>query len=127
MKRILLILVGLMYITSVSGVTINHHYCGGKLATISLSLASDHSCRCGSKKMKKDCCKNQQVQVKVKCEHKSAGKFRVNTDLFKILPACVTEYTLKTLSCELNTITVYRRPPPRPNNSLLVLNSVFRI
>lgn len=128
MRRLIVILLSFFYVISVSGVTLVRHYCGGKLASTSLSFFdSEHACACGSKKMKKNCCKNQSVQLKVKCEHKTVGKLAVSKDDFKIIPFYTTQFSFSLRSATKYIYFPDYLPPPKPNNSLLVLNSVFRI
>ena len=59
MKRVVIIFLMFLYLLPAIGVTVSAHYCGGKLASISLNpFDTKHKCACGSKKMKKNCCKD---------------------------------------------------------------------
>jgi hypothetical protein len=128
MKRLFAILFSIFYIAAVSGITLNRHYCGRQLASVNISFTGEgHNCPCGSKKMKKGCCKDHNVQIKVKSEHKSICKLTVSLHSCK----CFHSYPLQVAEpvsvCYLIPIHSYHDPPPHPNNSLLVLNSIFRI
>lgn len=49
----------LLYLMPAIGITVSAHYCGGRLASVSFNpLSTKHKCPCGSKKMKRDCCKD---------------------------------------------------------------------
>lgn len=71
MRRLFSILLLVVYTTLICGFTLNLHYCGGKLDSVALSLSEKHSCSCGSKTMKKNCCKNKTIHCKFNAEQKS--------------------------------------------------------
>jgi hypothetical protein len=128
MRQFLIITLALLYVTSLSGVSINRHFCGGKLVSVNFSsFGGDHCGRCSTKKMKKGCCNDRNEVVKVKCEHEIVGQLSVSKDAFKVLPfhtlQCKFEVSYPSASYLLNC----NLPPPKPNISLLVLNSIFRI
>jgi hypothetical protein len=61
----------LLYTITVLGFALNLHYCGSKVASVKISarvkpLKADTSCG-----MKMNCCKNHQVEVKVKDDHQA--------------------------------------------------------
>lgn len=65
-KRILILLVVFLYLIPSIGVTVSAHYCGGKLARISLFGTNDSKkCPCGSGISKKSCCENVVLSVKL--------------------------------------------------------------
>lgn len=71
MRRLFSIALLIIYTTVICGFTVNMHYCGGKLASVDLSISSEkHPCACGSKAMKKGCCKNKSVHFQYKAEQK---------------------------------------------------------
>ncbi len=70
MKLFFSILFSVFYLTSTSGVSINTHYCGGKIKHISFFKHSEKNC-CGKKKMSKNCCKDKKAYFKVKDTHES--------------------------------------------------------
>jgi len=60
MKRITVIFLMFLYLIPAIGVTVSAHYCGGKVTSVSLNpFNTKHDCPCGSRKMEKDCCKNE--------------------------------------------------------------------
>ncbi len=65
MKRVFVLLLTLFYLMFTSGMTISAHYCGGKLTSVSLLRLGKEKCPCGSKKMKKDCCKTKSCTFKI--------------------------------------------------------------
>lgn len=57
MKKIIILLLLVSYLLPTFGITIASHYCGNKRTSISIKLIGTERCACGSKKMKKNCCK----------------------------------------------------------------------
>lgn len=48
------------------GITISVHHCGNKITSVAFThFDNDHDCPCGSKKMKKNCCTDETVLVKL--------------------------------------------------------------
>lgn len=78
MKKVLLILVLMAYISSTIGATVSMHYCMGKLVGTEIGKAKQKKCpNCGmreAKAKKKKCCSEKEHQVKVKAEHQKATK-----------------------------------------------------
>lgn len=129
MKKFLSIILAVVYLVLVSGITLQLHYCGGKLSSVKVTLVdNNHSCSCGSKTMKKGCCKNQSVYVKVKGDQKSSNNSIISFDNAKSialqLPFIIRNLPLVQYS---SIISNYHEPPPRYSNSLLIFNSTFRI
>lgn len=56
----------LLYLVATTGVTISAHFCEGTLSSFSINpFDSQERCSCGSKKMKKDCCKDETTNIKL--------------------------------------------------------------
>ena len=63
MKQAIIILLVSIYTTFNIGLVVNTHYCGGKVASVSIYKTQENGCTlCGKKKMSKDCCKDTQTQ-----------------------------------------------------------------
>lgn len=129
MKKSLSIVLTIVYLVLVSGITLQLHYCGGKFRSLNLVLDENSpSCACGSKTMKKGCCKNQTVYIKVKGDQKSSNNSKISFDDGKKTAFQRPSFTLNlSLAQYVSTIINYHAPPPRYNNSLLIFNSSFRI
>ncbi|MFL5751842.1 MAG: HYC_CC_PP family protein [Bacteroidia bacterium] len=78
MKRITLIFILFFYLFSTTGIAVNIHYCGGRVSSVDFILKAKDSCPCGSKKVKKSCCKDKKHFFKVKDSHKVADKNKLN-------------------------------------------------
>ena len=64
MKRPITILLLVCYLIPCFGVSVSIHYCGGKVASISVLPDSTPKCACGKRMMKSGCCKDKTVQIK---------------------------------------------------------------
>ncbi|MBB4800411.1 hypothetical protein HNP37_000450 [Flavobacterium nitrogenifigens] len=73
------------------GFALDVHYCGGKIASISLNTTSkpviEKKC-CGSKEKKNSCCKDKHVQIEKKSENATLKFFFFQFDF----PAVIQEY-----------------------------------
>lgn len=79
MKRIASILLMLLYLVPSIGVTVSKHYCGGKVTSVSFSpIKMGHKCPCGSKKMKKGCCKDEAAFFKLSDEQQKTQQLARN-------------------------------------------------
>ena len=77
MKKIIVFILALIYITTSSGVAVNMHYCMGKFLTWDFSHYEDQYCsNCGMKETKsKGCCQNEQKILKVEDDQNTAADF----------------------------------------------------
>lgn len=127
MRKFVCIILVFVYPLLTSGMVLQLHYCGGKLSSVSLALSDIHTCSCGSKSMKKGCCKDKSLQVKVKGDHKTANNIILPStscnNLACVLP--VTEIFIP--KSQYIASSNYHLPPPKLNNSRLAFLSVFRI
>jgi len=124
MKKILVILLLLVYGGSVSGTTLYFHYCCGKLRNIDLTPIEHKGCGQHSQMDKQSCCQSQSLELKVKSEHQSEPSF---SPLYKcsILPP---EEVFATPVIEnFRTVPKAGLSPPLPVSSLFILHCVFRI
>jgi len=65
LKKSISILLLFLFLFSNSGMAISLHWCGGKISSIHLFKGGKHSCKCGKKAMKPNCCKDKLVKLKV--------------------------------------------------------------
>ena len=127
MKKFFVIFFSIFYLTSTSGVSINAHYCGGKIKHISFFKGNEKSC-CGKKKMSKNCCKDKAAYFKVKDNHQSSDLLKSPTPTSKIslfvLP--VLEYNL-TFDNQNNPVLNYHAPPVLYDNLIYLKHRVLLI
>jgi hypothetical protein len=129
MKKFNVILLLCFYILPAIGLNVFVHYCGGKISSISIAIAHHDSCGCESKKMKKDCCKDETFsfefdddQIQLKQDFNTIAKFTYSPTLLSqplLLPNCSYK-SLTVLDCSFH-------PPNKGSTSLYILNRVIRI
>jgi hypothetical protein len=94
MKRIALILFVFIYLLPSVGFSINVHWCGNKVNSISIGHLKADVCPCG-KKMKRNCCKDFHTFVKLNGSHKASSTLSVNASnltlassagIFEVIP-----------------------------------------
>ncbi len=130
MKKLLITITALVYLTVSSGATVNLHYCMGKLMSWDLSRESKNKCgSCGMEKAgHKGCCKDEQKMLKVDKDQK------VTETAFQFLSissvaTTVTHIELPLIySCILVAdIAAAHAPPEMGGMPIFILNHNFRI
>ncbi|WP_113651440.1 HYC_CC_PP family protein [Pedobacter namyangjuensis] len=119
------------YVLSVVGIALSMHFCGGKLASVAL-YSNKLACKyCKTEPVEKkddDCCKNKQVDVKVKDSHKAETGFKL-PKLFEVettLPHRIANFIEPVITFFSNKLS-NKAPPNTSSISKQVLNCVFRI
>jgi hypothetical protein len=74
MKKFLVTILAIVYLTVSSGATVNLHYCMGKLMSWNLSHKSEGKCgSCGMEKAgHKGCCHDEHKQLKIEKDQKAS-------------------------------------------------------
>ena len=130
MKKFLVTILAIVYLTASSGATINMHYCIGKLMTWDLSPKKNATCgTCGMGKTgHKGCCKDEQKIVQIDKDQKIAeSTFRFLTLSPEIIT--VAYYNLPTVysSSVIIENPVANAPPGLNTVPIFLLNCNFRI
>lgn len=77
MKKILVFILAIIYISTSAGAMVHMHYCMGKVVGISLWQNDEQTCTsCGMSKAKtglKKCCHDDSKQVKIQSDQKAAA------------------------------------------------------
>lgn len=130
MKKITVILLMFLYLIPAIGITVSAHYCGGRLSSVSLNpFDTSHKCSCGSKKMKKDCCKDVVNTFELDDEQKRPQPILFNFGAIAIAPpavSCAVVYNHKSpiLSAEFDHRS---HPPDDVKHPLYLRHQVFQI
>ena len=72
MKKFIISIVAVLYITISSGIVFNVHYCLGKISSVKIDLLANNLCGCGSKKESKGCCKTEHKFIKIEDNHQAS-------------------------------------------------------
>jgi hypothetical protein len=131
-KKLIVTILALIYITTSTGATVHLHYCMGQLAD--WGLGSDDSNTCGSCGMaegdrkKDDCCKDEQKFFKNQNDQKYAEAGLHLMQLLAVaLPPSIFEIQ-PTLFFSLTRGNPMSHAPPRGSQvALYIRNCVFRI
>ncbi|MBI3233205.1 MAG: hypothetical protein HYZ42_04075 [Bacteroidetes bacterium] len=128
MKNVLTIVLLSLFLITNSGLAVNAHWCGKKLASIHLASDSKHPCPCGKKAMKSKCCKDKTTTLKAKNDIAKARYF----DLKSTTQNCtftIINYGEGSVSVnyQLPVSNFYRPPPNKHSIPIYLLDRVFRI
>lgn len=129
MKKIVVILLLLIYGSATMGATIHMHYCMNELVGWSLWHGErDKECgKCGMKEKKGGCCKDEHKQVKLKTEHqKSVTAQYVQFLDVPALTTPVADFSFEIKPASL-AFPVSNAPPKIPRERLYILHCVFLI
>lgn len=130
MKKILVTILALVYLTVSSGATVNLHYCMGNLMSWDLSAKSKSKCgSCGMEKTgHKGCCHDEHKQLKIEKDQKtteSSFKFlTINADA--IVVPFIDLPVINLYSAVLDNPATHS-PPLSGSVPIFLLNRNFRI
>jgi hypothetical protein len=118
MKKVsAILLIGILLLGTV-GVTVNKHYCGGKLA--SLSLFSMEGCECGGMDDDSDCCTHEIETIGLGDDISQENlDFELNPQSFSIIVAYCYTFVNEESSVELDE-QIIKPPLLRHDITLLV-------
>jgi hypothetical protein len=128
-KKIVVILLLLIYGSATMGATIHMHYCMNEFVGWSLWHGEkEKECgKCGMKEKKGGCCKDEHKQVKLKTEHQKSATAQYIQ--FLDVPALITpvaDFSFKVTPTSL-AFPVSNAPPKIPRERLYILHCVFLI
>ena len=128
MKKIILILLLIVYTSATFGIGVNQFYCCNKLKSISIAFIISEEKNCGMNDKIDNCCKTKYQFFKVKDSHFSEVG---STDLvkgFSQTDLYIPFFEQVVFTNTLPTVAIYCNPPPLRNNiPIYLLGSVFRI
>ena len=122
MKKLFAIVLLLMYGFSSTGMTLHLHYCCGKLDGIDLSPVKDDHCSGSHKLIKKTCCDEKQVSLKLKSEQNLA-KFLNSVFQLTAIKTVHPEFLALCSVQSKKLVPEVFAPPPLQKN----INSLFCI
>lgn len=130
MKKLFILILSLVYLTSSVGATVHLHYCMDKLIGWSLNGAAGNKCdKCGmEKKDSKGCCKDEHKQVKLQNDQKLATIVGANL----VSPGGIPEHSMNGFQLwqfpsAAACFPLKHSPPDERPVSAYLRNCVFRI
>jgi hypothetical protein len=130
MKKLLVTILALVYLTVSSGATVNLHYCMGKLMSWDLSSGSKTKCgSCGMEKAgHKGCCNDEQKTLKVDKDQKASESAFQFLSISSIAIATThTELPVIYTSTLVTDNPTAHAPPRLGGAPIFILNCNFRI
>lgn len=137
MKRILSLIIMVLYLFPAFGITVSTHYCGGKLADVSLfGSKSKMNCSCGASTSKntvlakRKCC--EQLTYSLKLENQQLKQTTVsfkspNAAILKEQPSYRFDFVRNTITVPTKAALTYspELPPGRYNAPIYIQNDSF--
>ncbi len=122
MKRSALVLLTAVYLLSLVGIGVSRFYCCGKLASVTLTIASaDHT-------DKDNCCKHESKSFKVKDSHVVVNTIVLSHETPIILPSPVYQIVVNFLSERaVHKGYLANAPPDNPAVPIYTINCAYRI
>lgn len=120
----------LLYLLPTIGVTVSAHFCEGKLKSLSFNpFDVENRCSCGSKKMKKDCCKDETTTIKLdENQKKPQLVFFDLPEITDVNPVVSTYLTFDYQTPLLSVGFAYgMHPPDDVKHPLYIRHRVFQI
>jgi hypothetical protein len=132
MKKLLIIIIAMLYISTSTGAVIHMHFCMGKLSDWGLwHNDSDNCSKCGMEKnssQNNKCCKDEQKYIKNTADQKVR---ETNLQFIQILSSALPVPFIETTFKEFSSVTEENprtNAPPLINSVLLYIrNCTFRI
>jgi hypothetical protein len=126
-KRGLIFLLAIIYITLTSGIVVNVHYCMGRVEGVTYGAEAEHRCdKCGMEQ-REGCCDTEHKLVKADSDHIFAKSIEAPSTFAALTPAVSPGYNLSFSPLREIYTKRYHSPPDFRSNNLSVYNSVFRI
>jgi hypothetical protein len=126
-KKGLIFILAIIYITLTSGIVVNIHYCMGRVAGVTYGAEVEHLCdKCGMES-KKGCCGTEHKLVRADSDHMYATSISAPLTFAAVVPKVFPDYNFAITFSRKHYNTQYHSPPDFRTNNLAVYNSVFRI
>jgi len=133
MKKFLVAILAVLYLSTSAGATVHLHYCMDKLVDWKLwsnRKKEDKCSNCGMVKTEaKDngCCKDEHKQIKLENDHKAAAGYQVMQLLSVTIPVNLFELPLIDLTSLTEENPISHAPPRSSSIAVYIRNCVFRI
>jgi hypothetical protein len=133
MKKFIVSILAILYLSTSMGATIHLHYCMGKLVDWGIWESSGSKCsNCGMEKSHNSrdqgCCKDEFKQIKNDKDQKLTNNFaHLSKTVSEVAPLCFPNYSISLPVISLNEIPNANAPPRSCTISLNIINCVFQI
>ncbi|MDO3626656.1 hypothetical protein [Mucilaginibacter sp. BT774] len=125
LKRSVIMVLAMLYLTTVSGFALNLHYCFNRLASVKVDAKANSCTKLQSSKMK--CCKDQKIEIKVKDAHQNNSPLHWSQFFPIALPVSAFVIFTPVVQNPVVANVTERGPPKTPGIRLFLINNIFRI
>ncbi|MBY0479246.1 MAG: hypothetical protein K2Q24_16475 [Chitinophagaceae bacterium] len=132
MKKLIAAILSFLYISTSSGATLQMHYCMDQLVNWSIGDNDEkNTCtNCGMEKNgqgKNDCCKDEQKQLKIEKDQKSAQSIQIALSLAVAVPVSYLPTSIHDYSSITEAYPINNAPPRTADCPDYIRNCTFRI
>jgi hypothetical protein len=128
MKKAIIVLLAILYVTVASGVVVNVHYCMGRIASVEYGYDDHDVCgKCGMSDQKKGCCHTEYKLIKLQDEHQLVKASITFSALPALVPAQPPLFQPPLSGADQYLALQYHSPPDSRLNSVYLSTCVFRI
>lgn len=124
-KRSVILVLAMLYLTTVSGFALNLHYCFNRLASVKVDAQANSCTKLLSSKMK--CCKDKHIEIKVKDAHQNNSPLHWSKFFPIALPVSAFVIFAPVVQNPVVANVTDRGPPKAPGIPLFLRNCIFRI
>ena len=127
MKKLLVILLLMVYGVASFGATVHFHYCCGKLKKVDFTAPKESGCESGKTHMmgSKPCCDNKAIDIKIKDEQTASKMFQLSFPFDVVEPIHYNYFVLAPLQNKRLVPEIFAPPPL--NQDFTHLYCVYRI
>jgi len=126
-KKTVILLLSVLYITLTSGVVVNIHYCMGRVAAVNYGHEEDKKCgKCGMDQ-KEGCCQTEEKLLKAGDDHLSGQTFNTVFSIPSDIPPSFPDFISSNYRSKDHHNSQYHSPPDVRGTDLGLYNCVFRI
>ncbi|MBS1520740.1 MAG: hypothetical protein JST50_07090 [Bacteroidetes bacterium] len=124
-KRSVIIVLAMLYLTTVSGFALNLHYCFNHLSSVNVDAQPNSCAKLQSNKMK--CCKDQKIEIKVKDAHQNNSPLHWSKFFPIALPVSAFVIFTPAVQDQMIASVTDRGPPKSPDVPLFLKYCTFLI
>lgn len=136
MKKVLLIIITLIYVVMSSGVTLTYHYCKGRLANVKVMALADNcascgknSCvSCGMQMNPSPCCSDETQFIKITSDQNISNFMAdLSPATIELLPVLLNEFRFLQPEDVLIDHQIFDDPPECTSTPLFIHHCTFLI
>lgn len=129
MKKLLVIIISLLYLTGIAEVSFSFHYCGKKMKYVTLFKAQEKPSCCAKRANDHghNCCDDKEVKPDIGDQHHAKAKVFLSQAYDATIPTVYTHYTSSISDVSKEVMTRANAPPLIHKVRLHVLHCSYLI